>query len=429
MNYFRSELNYQEVLDYLYAQLPMFTRIGAAAFKKDLTNTIALCNVLQNPQREFKSIHIAGTNGKGSTSHGLAAILQEAGYKTGLYTSPHLKDFRERIRINGEMISQEEVIAFVEMYKSAFDEIQPSFFEWTVALCFHHFAKHKIDIAVIETGLGGRLDSTNVITPELSVITNIGFDHTDLLGNTLAKIAVEKAGIIKQNIPVVIGEKHEETLPVFLQKAKEKNAPIIFAEEKTPITNSRFENGNMLFEANGIPFETDLGGYYQQKNMATVLGCIEPLQQAGFRINKNHIREALKSIKVKTGLQGRWQILSQNPITVCDTAHNEAGLSYVLEQIKNIKKNKLHVVFGVVRDKDVSKILAMLPKDAKYYFCQANLPRALPASELQNLANSIGLSGMAFESVAEALSVAQKKANKDDMIFIGGSTFVVAEII
>lgn len=428
-------MSYSETLDFLFERLPMFTRIGAAALKPDLTNTIALCNVLKNPETKFKSIHIAGTNGKGSTSHMLASVLQEAGYKTGLYTSPHLKDFRERIRINGEMISEQNIIQFVDKYKNIFDEINPSFFEWTVALCFNYFAIENVDVAIIETGLGGRLDSTNIITPQLSIITNIGLDHTDLLGDTLDKIAVEKAGIIKKKIPVVIGEYVDETRPVFIKVANQNNSSISFTEDLFKYTNfisanslSRIDilKDDSLFLEN---IEIDLGGNYQQKNILTVVNSIELLKQIGYTISEKSIRDGLKNVKQNTGLMGRWQILGQKPLIVCDTGHNYDGMKYITEQFKQNKFEKLHFVFGIVKDKDITKILNLLPAQAEYYFCNAKLPRAMPADELKIQAEPFGLNGKYYNSVVDAFQSAKNNAKENDMIFIGGSTFVVAEIL
>jgi dihydrofolate synthase / folylpolyglutamate synthase len=407
-------MTYQETIDFLYAKLPYFTRDGKAAIKKDLTNTLKLCEVLGNPHLKFKSIHIAGTNGKGSVSNMLSAIFQSNGYKTGLYTSPHLVDFRERIRIDGEMISQEFVIEFVENIKPHIETIQPSFFEITVALCFDYFAKQDIDIAIIETGLGGRLDSTNVINPLLSVITNIGYDHMDLLGNTLSEIAFEKAGIIKPKTAVVIGETHTETEQVFIDKAKQTVSPISFADQNFDLLN--------------YPLETDLKGSYQTKNIQTVLHTVQMLNQnLGFHLG--NIQEALLNVKSLTGFRGRWEILGQNPKIIADTGHNVDGLTQVFNQLQKEKFKALHIVFGMVKDKDRSKILDLLPKEAKYYFCQPNLPRALDSEILLSECLQKGLKGNAYPTVLEALNEAKKTANSDDLIFVGGSTFVVAEIL
>lgn len=405
-------MNYPETLDYLFSQLPMYQRVGNAAYKANLDNTYRLSEILNHPEKQFKSVHIAGTNGKGSTSHMLAAVLQEAGYKVGLYTSPHLKDFRERIKINGEMISKNDVIDFVKEYKHEFEKIQLSFFEWTVGLAFHYFAKQKVDIAIVETGLGGRLDSTNIITPEVAVITNISMDHTQFLGDTLAKIAAEKAGIIKSTIPIVIGETQAEIKPVFIEKAKQLNAPIQFADE------------GLIQE-----YESDLKGAYQQKNKKTVVATINVLQQLGWKIAENHIKQGLLNVVKNTGLMGRWQVLSKQPFTVCDTGHNEAGIKLILAQINQQSFEKLHFVLGVVNDKDITNILQLLPKNATYYFCQANIPRALEVSVLAEKATAVGLLGTTFPSVEAAYQAAQKNATAQDMIFIGGSTFVVAEVV
>lgn len=419
----------------MYAQLPMFTRIGAAALKPDLTNTLALCEALGNPHKKFKTIHIAGTNGKGSTSHMLASILQAAGYKTGLHTSPHLKDFRERTRVNGQMMPEDFVIRFVEENNTLFETIKPSFFEMTVAMCFDYFAKQQVDIAIIETGLGGRLDSTNIIRPQLSVITNIGWDHTDLLGDTLAKIAFEKAGIIKSNTPVVIGESDEETAPVFINKAKDENAPIGFADAQLQLQNfdSRgdvavfdvWQNNQVLFS--GV--ECDLTGIYQKKNIVTVLAAVLQLQKQGWEITEAHIRQGLQSVKSSTGLMGRWQKLSDNPLTYADTGHNLNGIQEVLKQISLTPHNQLHIVWGMVKDKDITKVLGLLPQKAHYYFCNAQLPRALPAAEMQQQATAFGLQGNHYPTVAEALKAAQTTAQQGDLVFVGGSTFVVAEVV
>ncbi len=433
---------YQETLDYLYARLPMFTRIGAAALKADLTNTLELCARIGNPQNKFKSIHIAGTNGKGSTSHMLAAILQTAGYKTGLYTSPHLKDFRERIRINGEMIPEDNVTEFVNSQRDNIEEIDPSFFEVTVAMAFEHFALQEIDIAVVEVGLGGRLDSTNIITPLVSVITNIGFDHVNILGSTLPQIASEKAGIIKPKIPVVIGEKHPETIQTFVQKAEQMRSPLVIASDRWLIkrAGSQTDNNFLILKVRNIApesaleteyekLELDLTGSYQLKNVATVLSSVEELKKAGFNISVEQVKTALKQVKRFTGLQGRWQILNQKPLTICDTGHNEDGIREVLKNIELQSFEKLHMVIGMVKDKDIAKILALLPRQATYYFCSPDMPRAKPAEELKEEAHIFGLTGDSYESVVLAMQAAEKNASEDDLIFVGGSTFVVAEIL
>jgi dihydrofolate synthase / folylpolyglutamate synthase len=431
-------MNYQETLHYLYTQLPVFTRVGASAYKADLGNTLELCRRLDNPQHKFKSIHVAGTNGKGSTSHMLAAVLQTAGYKTGLYTSPHLKDFRERIRVNGQMIPEQTVIDFVAKHRPDFDEIFPSFFEMTVALAFDIFAKEQVDIAVIETGLGGRLDSTNVITPLLSIITNIGWDHMNLLGDTLPKIAAEKAGIIKPNIPVIIGEKQDEVADVFIRKAEEEKARISFASELFEVKGERLKDKGNDFLNIEIThhslltthhLQLDLPGSYQIKNVKTVLAAVDELRQQGYTITDDHIKIALKQVKTLTGLHGRWETISQNPLTICDTGHNPEGIAEVLKNIATVPYNHLHFVLGMVNDKDISKVLSMLPTDATYYFCRPDIPRGLEAESLKEKAESFGLQGEVYLSAKTALNAAQKAAGANDMVFAGGSTFVVAEVV
>lgn len=426
--------DFPSVLAYLYSRLPMFTRVGAIAIKKDLDNTLALCEALGNPYLAFPSIHIAGTNGKGSTSSMMAAIFQAAGYKTGLYTSPHLKSFTERIRVNGQEMSELAVVDFVQKNQALIEKIEPSFFEVTVAMAFDYFAKEKVDIAIIEVGLGGRLDSTNVITPELSIITNISFDHTDLLGDTLAKIAFEKAGIIKANIPVVIGEKNSETAPVFLQKAQECQSEIYFAEDNFTVKNLHQSWEGQDFEvttAEGIThFHIDLSGYYQAKNLYTVLQSVKVLQNSGWKITQKHLESALSSIKKSTGLKGRMMCLQEKPLTLCDVGHNEAGIQFVMQQLaEKVGEKPLHIVWGMVKDKNHSKVLALLPKDAHYYFVCPDIPRGLAANEMQAIAADLGLKGNAFESVQKGLEAAQKNANIEDIIFVGGSTFVVAEVV
>lgn len=428
-------MNYQQTLDYLFSRLPMFQRLGPAAYKADLSNTIAICKALGNPENKFRSIHIAGTNGKGSTSHLLAAILQEAGYKTGLYTSPHLKDFRERIRINGKMIPKQRVVKFVEEQQAVFSNVDPSFFEWTVGLAFDYFANEKVDIVVIETGLGGRLDSTNVITPELSVITNISFDHQNLLGNTLRKIAAEKAGIIKPGIPVVIGETQDAVKSVFESKAKKEKSPIRFADQEfrlakisqdhQSLKGTVYAGGKMVYPE----LRSGLPGLYQRKNMLTVLAAVDVLRESGFQISAAAIRSGFRNVIPLTGLLGRWQVLSKSPLTIADTGHNEDGIREIVSQLKKTKFKKLHFVFGVVGDKEPDKVLVQLPKRAQYYFCRANLPRAMDAGELQQKAAAYGLKGAVFTSVKKAKLAAQKSASKGDLVFVGGSTFVVAEAL
>jgi dihydrofolate synthase / folylpolyglutamate synthase len=432
-------MNYQETLHYLYTQLPMFTRIGAAAYKANLDNTLALCKALNNPEQKFSKIHIAGTNGKGSTSHMLASVLQEQGLKVGLYTSPHLKDFRERIKINGKKIEEQEVVDFVNNYKPLFDNIMPSFFEWTVALCFNYFAQEQVDIAIIETGLGGRLDSTNVILPQLSIITNIGWDHTDLLGDTLEKIAVEKAGIIKNEIPCVIGEFLDETKLVFDKKGEQEATKLVYAQRESQLLDfTLLEEGvrfKLALNNSQLPLDTneyiycDMGGIYQQFNINTVLVALNELQKLGYDLKKEAIENGLNKVKENTGLMGRWQKLSLKPTIVCDTGHNINGIEQIVNQIAMQQYNQLHIVFGMVKDKDISKVLAILPKQAQYYFCKANLPRALNEHDLQLMAKEYQLYGVAYETVNLALEEAKKNASEDDFIFVGGSTFVVAEVV
>ena len=429
-------MNYQQTLDYLYAQLPIFSRIGAAAYKKDLHNTIALCEALDNPHTKFKSIHIAGTNGKGSTSHMLAAILQQAGYKTGLYTSPHLKDFRERIRINGEMISRDFVVNFVQRTMTLSEAIQPSFFELTVAMAFDYFEKEKVDIAVIETGLGGRLDSTNIITPLVSIITNIGYDHMNLLGNSLPEIAGEKAGIIKAGVPVVIGEYLPETKDVFIRKARELAAPIYFAQEEYHAANIRYSPASLRCDVTNTvrqvteSFELDLNGFYQVKNLSTVLCAEGLLIQQGFSISNESEKQALQNVKQLTGLHGRWEVIDTNPVTVLDVAHNEDGIRQVLKQLSLIEQppSTVHFVLGMVKDKDVTKALSLLPTSGHYYFSHAHIPRAMPAEELKLKAAGFNIQGDSFDDVNAAIAAARKAAKPGDMILVCGSVFLVAEV-
>ncbi|WP_412469371.1 bifunctional folylpolyglutamate synthase/dihydrofolate synthase [Pedobacter sp. KLB.chiD] len=429
-------MNYQQTLDFLYSKLPMFTRVGASAFKKDLTNTIILCEALDNPQNKFKSIHVAGTNGKGSTSHMLASVLQAQGYKTGLYTSPHLKDFRERIRINGTMINKSEVVSFVKKQQNLIEKIEPSFFEVTVALAFDHFAKHQVDVAIIEVGLGGRLDSTNIITPQISVITNISLDHTNMLGNTLAEIAGEKAGIIKKNIPVVIGETQEESAPVFIKKAEAENAPIVFADQVLTAQNFKIKNSKLflsVYQGGKIKYKdlhSDLTGIYQHKNILTVLETLTVLnEKTEIKTDQESIYKGIRQVKRQTGLQGRWQTLSRNPLVICDTGHNEAGITEVIKNISQTPYQQLHIVFGMVNDKDISKVLSLMPKNATYYFCKPNLERGLAADTLKEQAAAFSLKGNSYTSVLEAKATAIQIADPEDLVFIGGSTFVVAEAI
>ncbi|MBK6995484.1 MAG: bifunctional folylpolyglutamate synthase/dihydrofolate synthase [Lewinellaceae bacterium] len=453
-------MDYKQTLDFLYAQLPMFHRIGAAAYKNDLTNTIALCEHLGNPHQKFQSIHVGGTNGKGSVSHMLAAVCQASGMKTGLYVSPHYKDFRERIKIDGQYIPRRQVVDFVGLHREAIERIQPSFFELCVAMAFDWFARQKVDIAIIEVGLGGRLDSTNVITPLLSVITNISYDHQNLLGDTLPLIAAEKAGIIKPGIPVVIGETHPESAPVFLKKAAEVAAPIVFAdqhfrvEECNPAQRSGihnvFKDGHLFLEN----LEVDASGPFQAKNVATVLQALEVFgKRLCIRVGRPRrssktsevsqpeyttlIRSGLKNLRLLTRFMGRWQIIGENPMILCDSAHNEAGLRLAFEDIlKTYKVSKnligfkqLHIVTGFVNDKDVDKALGFFPQEARYYFAKANIPRGLEAQVLQEKAAGFGLQGRAYSSVRNALRAAKRAAKPNDMILVIGSIFVVGEVL
>ncbi|MBX2934036.1 MAG: bifunctional folylpolyglutamate synthase/dihydrofolate synthase [Ferruginibacter sp.] len=429
-------MTYRQTIEYLYAQLPMFSRIGTAAYKANLDNTIALCDAIGNPQNKFKSIHIAGTNGKGSTSHLLAAILQQAGYKTGLYTSPHLKDFRERIKVNGQMVSEVFVIDFVEKTKAVSQKIKPSFFELTVAMAFAYFAKEKVDIAVIETGLGGRLDSTNIITPLLSIITNIGYDHTNLLGDTLEKIAAEKAGIIKPSVPVVIGEYLPQTKDIFISKAKKENAPIYFAQDEYSVSQIQYSPTSLTCNIKNIEhditdkFECGLNGLYQTKNLQTVLCAEGILMQQGFTITSQAEKYAIKNVKALTGLTGRWDVITQQPTIILDVAHNEDGIRQLLEQLKIVMSaaSQLHIVIGMVKDKDVNKVLSLLPQDAMYYFSNAHTERAMPHLQLKEKAATLHLDGNSFDDVNTAIQAAKSAATTNDTIIVCGSVFLVAEV-
>lgn len=428
-------MTYQQTLDYLFAKLPMYQRVGAAAYKADLNNTIAICKALGNPEKKIKCVHVAGTNGKGSSSHMLAAILQQAGYKTGLYTSPHLVDFRERIKINGKEIPKIEVVKFVEQNKTIFENIEPSFFEWTVGLAFNYFAKQEVDVAIIEVGLGGRLDSTNVINAEVALITNISFDHMNLLGNTLPLIAEEKAGIIKNRVPVIISQTQLEVISVFNNKSKQQKSIIEFADKNYKVLSTAYKNNLLAVELLHKKTNTkhlytlDLQGSYQIKNLMGVLNTVEVLTKKGFLIEENAIKTALQNVQNITGLQGRWQIIQEKPLVIADTGHNLDGVKEVLENLKRYEYKKLHIVLGVVNDKDISSILKLLPKDAIYYFCKASIPRALDEKELSNTAKKLGLLGTTFKTVLEALTAAKKQAKPNDLIFVGGSTFTVADIL
>jgi dihydrofolate synthase/folylpolyglutamate synthase len=427
-------VDYQQTIDYLFSRLPMYSRIGAAAFKENLTNTVTLCKFLDDPHTKFKSIHIAGTNGKGSVSHMLAAILQTAGYKTGLYTSPHLKDFRERIKINGEMISQEFVIEFTEKIKPLIEDIEPSFFEITVAMAFDYFSREKVDIAIIEVGLGGRLDSTNIITPELSVITNIGWDHMNMLGDSLEEIAFEKGGIIKSGVPVVIGEYLPETRIVFEKIAVEKKTDLHFASEKRNAMEWKWENHELIVElaekdkTDHKVFHLDLPGIYQIQNLLTTLESISVLKQMGFNLSEHVVRTGIQKTKKLTGLHGRWEIVHEHPTVVLDVAHNADGMKQLVQQIELTDPHHLHIVIGMVKDKDIEKVLQLLPKDASYYFTKAQIPRAISETELLEIANTVGLKGDSFANVTHALYSAVNKAKKKDLILVCGSVFLIGEI-
>ncbi|HEX5003196.1 MAG TPA: folylpolyglutamate synthase/dihydrofolate synthase family protein [Bacteroidia bacterium] len=431
-------MTYQETLDYLYQQLPMFHRIGPAAYKANLSNTIAITRLLDHPENDFRSVHIAGTNGKGSVSNMLAAVLQQHGYKTGLFTSPHLKDFRERIRVNGAMIPKTEITQFVKKHKEAFELISPSFFEWTAGLAFHYFSKTDVDIAVIETGMGGRLDSTNVIQPVLSVITNVQWDHMHLLGDTLKKIAAEKAGIIKERVPVVVGEFNRETAGVFRTTAKKMHTSINFSDKqfKTVLTkNIKQIPGKLIVDIikNNRTYMkevvVDLGGWYQLKNISTVMEALEVLNENGFEIDRKNVRKAFGKICRMTGFAGRWQVIDKHPLTIADTGHNADGIHEVMEQLSASSFSNLHMVIGMVADKDVSAILKQLPRNAVYYFCKPDLPRGYDAEALRQEAKLHKLNGRSYNSVAAALQAAQNAAGSHDLVYVGGSSFVVAEVL
>jgi dihydrofolate synthase/folylpolyglutamate synthase len=431
-------MNYPETLTWLYAQLPMYQRVGAAGFKKGLGNTEALAAALGHPETKFKSVHVAGTNGKGSSSHLLAAVLQSAGYKVGLYTSPHLREFTERIRVNGQELAPDYLVQWVAQHQGLFAEIEPSFFEMCVALAFDYFAAEQVDVAVVEVGLGGRLDSTNIITPLVSLITNISYDHQAMLGNTLPEIAGEKAGIIKPGRPAIISQTQPEVKSVFEAKAQQEGSPLLFADTRyearptPPVADGT--TGVQVVEVwrDGQPFlanvELGLLGDYQRLNLPGVLAALDELQVQGFNIPETALRQGLRDVTRLTGLRGRWSILGQHPLVVADTGHNEAGLRLVLDQLARVPHRHLHLVIGTVNDKDVTKVLALLPRDATYYFCQADIPRALPADELAALATAQGLTGHSYGAVPTAVAAARTAAAPDDVVFIGGSTFVVAEV-
>lgn len=436
-------MDYQNTLRYLYDSTPMFQQVGSKAYKEGLENTYILDEYFHHPHREFRTIHVAGTNGKGSCSHTLAAILQAAGYKVGLYTSPHLVDFRERIRIDGEKMPEEYVVRFVEENRAFFEPLQPSFFELTTAMAFRYFADRQVDVAVIETGLGGRLDCTNIIRPDVSIITNISFDHVQFLGDTLEKIAGEKAGIIKTGVPVVIGEATPETKPVFISKAAEAGAPILFAEEAAPVVSCKrlqTEEGKGRCKC-GIVYQTktygeiegELSGFCQEKNGNTIFTAIPLLQQAGYDIRQSHIEQGFARVCEMTGLRGRWQQLQSSPTLICDTGHNVAGIAYIVDQLAHLREQQayrqLHIVFGMVNDKDITHVLQLLPRDATYYFTKASVKRALPEQELLKQASTAGLRGEAYPNVTDAVRAAQQKSLPEDFIFVGGSSFIVADLL
>jgi dihydrofolate synthase/folylpolyglutamate synthase len=429
-------MDYEQTLGFLFSQLPAYHRIGKAAYKNNLSNSIALDEYFGNPHRNFSTIHVAGTNGKGSVSHMIASILHEAGYKTGLYTSPHLKDFRERIKINGVMIPENRVVEFVKEHKGIIESLKPSFFEMTVAMAFNFFKEESVDVAVIEVGLGGRLDSTNIITPVLSVITNIGHDHMDLLGDTLGKVASEKAGIIKRNIPVIIGETHPETKDIFIAKATETDSYIHFADESFScgLDESDSHSGRRNYRITDsvtnkcFTGETPLGGDYQVKNLIAVFSAIKNLKGV-FNISDKNISDGIRNVVENTGLQGRWQILGHNPLTICDTGHNKEGLEFVIDQLLRIEKRRLHIIIGFVNDKDLKSVLPLFPAAASYYFTKASIPRALNEAGLKSEAAHYGLYGECYKDVKTALESARLNASASDVIFIGGSTFIVAEVL
>lgn len=425
------KMTYQETVEYLYNQLPVFQKIGGSAYKEGLENSLALDAYFDHPHRSYKTIHVAGTNGKGSTSHTLAAILQQSGYKVGLYTSPHLVDFRERIRVNGEMIDHQYVVDFVEEYKSGCKDVYPSFFELTMTMAFKYFEKQNVDVAVVEVGLGGRLDSTNIITPDLSVITNIGLDHVQFLGSTLEGIAGEKAGIMKPGIPIVVGEAQSGVRQVFEDTAEKVGAPIVFAEDVLPIISCVQKDGGWLYDAKRYPeLKGELGGYAQVKNTATILCAVEQLQVLGYTILSEAVYAGFAHVAELTGLMGRWQVVQEaNPRIICDTGHNAAGMLYIASQLKDERYKVLRIVIGMVNDKDITSVLELLPKGAVYYFTKANIPRSLNEEEFKKAAADFNLNGNAYSSVVAAINAAKRDASNSDLIFIGGSNFVVAEAL
>lgn len=424
-------MNYQETITYLYNSAPLFQQVGKAAYKEGLENTLALDEHFNHPHTKFHTIHVAGTNGKGSCSHTLAAILQAAGYRTGLYTSPHLVDFRERIRVDGRPVEEEYVTDFVEKHRRFFEPLRPSFFELTTAMAFAYFAERKVDVAVVEVGLGGRLDCTNIIRPDLCVITNISFDHVQFLGDTLAKIASEKAGIIKKGVPAVIGETTPETRPVFLEKAEEAGAPVFFAEDERLLYEAgRNDDGTYLYQTKHYKnLKGELGGLCQEKNTNTLLSAIRVLVKSGYRIGDADVRKGFSQVCELTGLAGRWQKLYDRPTVVCDTGHNVGGIRYIVEQLGRQKYETLHIVMGMVNDKDISGVLALLPRKARYYFTQASVKRALPAGEVKAMAEDYGLEGEAYPDVKTAYEAALAQAGSEDFVFVGGSSFIVADLL
>lgn len=427
-------MTYQETLHYMYTRLPMFSRIGADAIKVDITNTVLLCERIGNPHLTFKSVHIAGTNGKGSVSHMLAAVFQTAGYKTGLYTSPHLKDFRERIKIDGHMVEEDFVLEFIEHIQPAIEELSPSFFEITVAMAFDYFARQKVDIAIIETGLGGRLDSTNIITPELSVITNIGWDHMNILGDSLQKIASEKAGIIKKGVPAVVGQQDDETRIVFEEKAAAEKAPLSFADAKRRVTGWTYEKPLLVAEVTKLHsddkhyYHLDLPGIYQTKNLVTVLEAVSVMKQGGWIIEDQQVEKALRQVKRLTGLHGRWETIREHPTLIADVAHNAAGMREVVSQLEIMTYRNLYIIMGMVKDKEIDKVLELLPKDAQYFFTRAQIERALPEEELTDAGNRHGLKGHSYPDVNTAIRAALAQAGKEDTLLVCGSVFVIGEI-
>ena len=428
-------MTYQEAVEYLYTQTPLFQNVGQEAYKEGLYNTVTIDRHLGCPHKLYKTIHVAGTNGKGSVSHTLAAILQAAGFKTGLFTSPHLIDFRERIRVNGKPVSPDFVAKFIEKNREFLEPLHPSFFEVTTAMAFSWFADQEVDVAVIETGLGGRLDCTNIIKPVLSVITNIGFDHTRFLGDTLPRIAFEKAGIIKKNVPVVIGEYCEETRPVFERKAEEVGARICFAQDNCKVISQKYINpSKVIYETTTLPaLESGLAGLCQEKNANTILTAIDELKRRRFRIQEAAIRKGFRDVCRMTGLRGRWQLVGKKPDIICDTGHNSHGLRYIAQHLEELSAKpgfgQLRIVMGMVNDKDISDVLALMPRDARYYFTQASVKRALDAGSLRDMARQSGLTGRVFRTVAQAVNAAQREAAPNDLIFVGGSTFVVADLL